>query len=123
MSTSALNQFYLSLPEPEQGCFVALRDFILAQNEHITPEWKYKLPFFYYKGKMLCYLWQHKKHKQPYVSFADGNYMEHPLLLQEDRKRMKLLLIDPNQDIPINLLGALIGEAIEIAESKRQKQK
>lgn len=120
MSTSALTQFYLNLPEPEQSCLVALRDFILVQNEHITPEWKYKLPFFYYKGKMLCYLWQHKTFKKPYVAFADGNLMEHPLLLQEDRKRMKILLIDPNADLPIDLLSSFIQEGIEILEAKKK---
>jgi hypothetical protein len=120
MNISALEQFYLDLDEPDQSCFMALRDFILAQHEHITAEWKYKLPFFYYKGKMLCYLWKHKAFKQPYVAFADGYLMDHPLLLQEDRKRMKILLINPKEDIPIKLIAQFIEAGIKILEAKKK---
>ncbi len=61
-----LDNFYLQQSEPTQGCLLALREIILKQDKNITAELKYGMPFFCYKGKMFCYLWVHKKYKQPY---------------------------------------------------------
>jgi hypothetical protein len=47
-----------------KSCYMELRDIILSQSKHITPELKYGYPVFYYKGKMFCYLWFYKKYQQ-----------------------------------------------------------
>ncbi|RYF13743.1 MAG: DUF1801 domain-containing protein, partial [Flavobacteriales bacterium] len=94
---SELDQFYLKQHEPYQSCLLGLRDIILSVDDEIIPEWKYKLPFFYYRGKMLCYLWIHKKYKQPYIGFVDGNLLDDEDLLVEKRAKMKILLIDYNK--------------------------
>lgn len=112
--TSDLDNFYLKREEPTRGCLLALRDLILNHNHEITAEWKYKLPFFYFKGKMLCYLWIHKKHKNPYIGFVDGNLIDHKDLLQEKRARMKILLIDKNEDIPIKKINYILNQAIRV---------
>ena len=39
--------------------------------------------FFCYKGKMFCYLWVHKKNKQPYLCIVEGKYFDEPFLIQE----------------------------------------
>ncbi len=44
--------------------FLASREIILKQDKDIAPAWKYKTPFFCYKGKMFCYLCFHKKYKK-----------------------------------------------------------
>ena len=111
---SDLDKFYLEKEEMLRDCLLALRDLIVSHNEHITKEWKYKLPFFYFKGKMLCYLWIHKKVKQPYIGFTDGNLIQHPDLLQEKRARMKILLIDPNADLPVDTIRTILTQAIRI---------
>ncbi len=111
---SDLDKFYLEKEETLRDCLLALRDLIVNHNEHITKEWKYKLPFFYFKGKMLCYLWIHKKVKQPYIGFTDGNLIQHPDLLQEKRARMKILLIDPYADLPIDTIRTILTQAIRI---------
>ena len=117
--TSDLDNFYLKQEEPTRGCLLALRDVILKHNYEITAEWKYKLPFFYFKGKMLCYLWIHKKYKQPYIGFVDGNLIDHPDLLQEKRARMKILLINENSDLPIEKINHILTSAIYICSSKK----
>ena len=109
-----LEDFYLQQEEPDRGCLMALRDLILRLDTNITPEWKYKLPFFYYKGKMLCYFWIHKKHKQPYIGFVDGGLINHPDLLQEKRARMKILLVDPNKDINILTITEIMTQALQV---------
>ena len=97
-----LENFYLKQEEPLQSCFLALRDIILAFDDDITPDWKYKLPFFMYKGKMFCYLWKDKKTNEPYISMAKGVQLEHDLLEQGNRTRFKIIRINPDVDIPID---------------------
>mgnify|MGYP003575622307 CR=1 FL=1 len=115
---SELDQFYVEKEEPFRSCMLGLRDIILSIDDHITAEWKYKLPFFYYKGKMLCYLWIHKKFKQPYIGFVDGNLLNDESLLVEKRAKMKILLIDPNDDLPIEKINILITNVLYL----RRKQ-
>ena len=112
--TSELDLFYLKQEEQTRNCLLALKTVILNFDEKITPEWKYKLPFFYYKGKMLCYFWIHKKHKQPYIGFVDGGLINHPDLLQEKRARMKILLVDPNKDINILTITEIMTQALQV---------
>ena len=109
---SDLNQYYESQTPEILDCLNALRHIILNSNQAITEAWKYKMPFFCYNGKMLCYLWIHKKTQQPYIGFVDGKLLNHELLMQEKRSRMKVLLVDLNSDIPIDLIKALITNAI-----------
>ncbi|HRF75635.1 MAG TPA: DUF1801 domain-containing protein, partial [Chitinophagales bacterium] len=110
--------FFLSLPQPTQSTFLALSNIILNHHPSITPEWKYSMPFFYYNGKMLCYLWTNKKTRQPYIGFADGNKMDFPELIQEKRSRMKIFMIDAEKDLPVKKITLLLKMAIEILEKK-----
>ncbi|MEQ1733209.1 MAG: DUF1801 domain-containing protein [Bacteroidia bacterium] len=109
-----IDNFYLQQPEPMQSCLLALRKIILAQNPAITEEWKYKLPCFCINGKMLCYLWIHKKYKQPYVGIVKGNELNYPELLIENRKQIKIMLFNPNQDLPLHKLQIIVQHAISL---------
>ena len=109
-----LDQFYLNLEEPQRSCFEALRDIIISIDDDITPEWKYRLPFFYFRGKMFCYLWKDKKTGEPYIGITKGKELDHPMLEQGDRKRMKILRIDPNEDIPISLIQKVLKSSIAL---------
>lgn len=109
-----LENFYLNQPEPVRSCYLALRDLILAQDSNITNEWKYGSSFFYYKGKMFCYLWFHKKYKQPYLALVEGNRFDEPYLIQEKRSRMKIMLLDPNQDLPIIDIKNILNKALDL---------
>lgn len=109
-----LEQFYESQPPELREVYLALRQIILQQDENITPEWKYKLPFFYYKGKMLCYLWFHKSFKMPYISIMDANLLHDDRLLMEDRKRAGILLIDPNEDLPIDMITEILQNTLDL---------
>ncbi len=109
-----LDNFYLQLDEPNKSCLLALRDIILSQDENITVAWKYKTPFFCYKGKVLCYFWIHKKTKFPYIGIVRGNQMEHPALLLENRSRIKTMLFDPNEDLPLETLEDVLKQALNL---------
>jgi hypothetical protein len=64
---NVLENYYEKLEEPAKSCLLALRTIILNQDKDVSAAWKYGMPFFCYKGKMFCYLWVHKKHRQPYI--------------------------------------------------------
>ena len=105
---NALDNFYLNQSEPNRSVFMALREIILSLDKEMTPEWKYKLPFFYYKKRPFCYLWQDKKTNTPYIGIVRSTNLNHPKLELGTRKKMKIYSINPNKDIDIDeLLGIL----------------
>ena len=107
-----IDNFYLQQDEPIKGCLLALREIILSQDSDITNALKYGMPFFCYKGKMFCYLWVHKKYKQPYIGIVEGKRFDEPFLIQEDRSRMKIMLFDPNKDLPLKTIKTILQKAI-----------
>lgn len=114
MQTTRHDNYYLQQPEPIRGCLLALRKIIMEQDAHITAEWKYGMPFFCYKGKMFCYLWVHKKYKQPYLGMVEGQKLNHPNLIIEKRSRMKIMLFDAALDLPLDVIEDLLNEALNL---------
>lgn len=110
----ALDNFYLRQEESVRGVFLALKALILAQDKEVTSELKYGMPFFCYKGKMFCYLWVNKKTGQPYIGLVEGKYFTQPFLLQEKRSRMKIMLLDPNRDLPVKKIKDIIKQALDL---------
>lgn len=112
-----LDDFYLKQEEPVKGVFLALREIILKQDSEITNVLKYGMPFFCYKGKMFCYLWIHKKHKQPYIGIVEGKHFDESFLLQEARSRMKIMLFNPQEDLPLEQIEMVIEKALNLYKS------
>jgi len=112
-----IDSFYLQLDEPVRGCLLAVRKIILAQDKDVAEAWKYGMPFFCYKGKMFCYLWVHKKYKQPYIGIVEGQRFEHPHLIIEKRSRMKIMLFDPNKDLPVKTITGILQQALHLYKS------
>jgi hypothetical protein len=106
------DNYYLKQEEPYKSCLLALKDIILTLDENITPEWKYGLPFFYYKKKMFCYFWKDRKTQEPYIGVCRGKEIEHPLLEIGNRKRMKIFRVNPNEDIDIKSIKEILIEAM-----------
>lgn len=63
---------------------------------------------------MFCYLWVHKKYKQPYIGIVEGKKINHPKLIHEKRARMKILLFDPEKDVPVRMVGAILKEVLSL---------
>jgi hypothetical protein len=108
-----IDVWYESQPEPAKGCLLALRAHLQQYNPHITEAWKYRMPFFCYDGKMCCYLWVHKQLHQPYLGIVEGKNIHHPLLQVEKRARMKILLIDPALDIPMDTVNNILDKMVK----------
>lgn len=112
MMLRPIDRFFVEKDEPEKSCLQFLRSHLTTFDPHITEEWKYGLPFYCYRGKMFCYLWIHKKYKQPYIGIVEGGRIEHPQLLKEKRARMKVFLVDPLQDVPVKTIDKILKEAL-----------
>lgn len=110
----AQDNFYMQQDEPAKSCLLALKEIILNQDKEITAAWKYGMPFFCYKGKMFCYLWVHKKLKQPYLGIVEGKHIEHPKLIVEKRLRMKIMLFDANKNLPVKTISNILQEVINL---------
>mgnify|MGYP000878007172 CR=1 FL=1 len=106
-----LQEYYFKIQEPERSILLYLRQQILASDpENITETLSFGLPFFKFKKKMLCYFYFSKKHRLHYLSFYHGDRVDHPLLLSEGRKKFKILLLDPEKDIPIDEIHSILKE-------------
>ncbi len=108
------DNYYLKQEEPYKSCLLALKDIILGLDDSITPEWKYGLPFFYYKKKMFCYFWKDKKTQEPYIGITKGSEMEHPLLEAGNRKKMKIFRVNPNEDIDVKSIKEILKTAMTL---------
>jgi hypothetical protein len=115
----AFDNFFLKQDEPAKGCLLAMRDIILAFDDEITSAWKYGMPFFCYKGKMFCYLWVHKKLRQPYIGIVEGRRINHADLIIEGRSRMKIMLLDPDKDLPLRKIKMILTQAIELYKNAK----
>jgi len=112
-----LDDFYLKQEEPTKGVFLALRQIILKQDNNITHVLKYGMPFCCYKEKMFCYLWMHKKYKQPYIGIVEGKHFDESFLIQEARSRMKIMLFDANEDLPLRQIEMVVEKALNLYKS------
>lgn len=112
-----LDKYYFQHAEPIRGCLLALRDIVMQQDKDIVHELKYGMPFFCYKGKMFCYLWVHKKDEQPYLGIVEGKRFDESFLIQEGRSRMKIMMFDPCEDLPLQKIEDIIQKAISFYKS------
>ena len=94
-----------------------MRELILAHDPHIFEGLKYGMPFFLYRKKMFCYLWTRKEIGQPYFGVVEGQRLFHAELVQEDRARMKILLLDPRKPILVRTITVILQEAIALYTS------
>ena len=81
------------------------------------------MPFFCYKGKMFCYLWIDKKTNFPYLGIVEGNKIDHPGLIRDDRLRMKIMKFDPNHDLPLEMILLILDAALNLYISGAVKTK
>jgi hypothetical protein len=109
-----IDLYFLQKDEPVKSCLLFMRQHILSFDSNITEAWKYRMPFFCYKGKMFCYLWVHKTNGLPYIGIVEGLKIEHPDLLIEKRWRMKIMLLDPNVDLPLEIIDSILRKAISL---------
>ena len=103
-----IDNYFLQQSEPLRSYLDALRT-ILLNDEAFSEAWKYRMPFYCINGKMACYLWVDKKTKWPYLGIVEGVEMKDPELVQQKRARMKILLLNPEKDIPVRKIKSILS--------------
>lgn len=112
------DEFYLSKTGAVGACLTALRNIIVSHHEGITETIKYGMPCFCLDKKPLCYLWTDRKTALPYLLFVDGKLMDHPELEQGKRSKMKVFQVDPEADLPMELISMLLNTAIDLKQDR-----
>ncbi|MBC7867511.1 MAG: DUF1801 domain-containing protein [Gloeobacteraceae cyanobacterium ES-bin-316] len=107
-----IDQYFFEQVEPVRSCLLFLRQMLLAHDENITESFKYSMPFYAYNQKRICYLWIHKKYKLPYLGIVDGHKINDPDIIAEKRTRMKILLINPTEDLHVEKLKEILDKII-----------
>lgn len=106
-----IQEYFYRIEEPERSTLLFLRETILTSDpENITETFSFGLPFLKYKKKMLCYFYYSKKYKKHYLSFYHGDKLDYPELTQDGRKKFKILLIDVEEDLPVEFILGLLEE-------------
>jgi hypothetical protein len=59
---------------------------------------------------MLCYFYYSKQHQKHYLSFYHGDRLDYPELLSEGRKKFKILLLNMDDDLPMELIFSILDE-------------
>ena len=114
ISMEDVNNFYLKQEEPNRSCFLAMREIVRKADEEVEETIKYGCPCFMYRGKAFCYLWKDKKTNEPYFLIVEGKHLNHPALEAGDRKRMKILRVNPNEDLLIEIINSVLNEALDL---------
>ncbi|SHF78854.1 DUF1801 domain-containing protein [Dysgonomonas macrotermitis] len=114
MELRPIDSYFLQHNDHINVCLQFLRQHILNLDENISESWKYEMPFFVYKKQMCCYLWVHKKLNQPYIGIVEGALVNNPALIQEGRARMKILLINPYEDLPMETINDILQQMLAI---------
>jgi hypothetical protein len=106
--------FYLKQEEPNRSCFLAMREIVRKSDSEIVETIKYGSPCFVYRGRAFCYLWKDKKTNEPYFLLVEGKRLSNPALEAGDRKRMKVLRVDPNQDLEVTTIISVLQEGLDL---------
>lgn len=118
-----IDNYFFTLPEPEQSCLLFIRQFILDTHQGISEHWHYNTPFYYYRGHWMCYISYNKKSGITYLAFIHGRHLEHKKLLSEGRKQVKVFYLDTAADLDIKSLKIIFRKAILYIDGLPEKKK
>lgn len=110
-----LENYYLKQPEPIQGCLLALKSIILSISKEISHRRAYQIPFFYYKEKKLAFLWVNRKRLLLGI-VTDKSMLEFPEGVRR-KDNYETMIIDPNEDIPLEEIIGMLHRQINLYES------
>lgn len=117
------SSFYFKQEEPNQSCLLAMREIILKADAEVEETIKYGAPCFLFRGKMFCFLWLDRKTDEPYFLMVEGKRLDNPALEAGDRKRMKILRVNPHEDLPIETINSVLNEALALYKNGTIKTK
>lgn len=109
--------YILNQPEPFRSILLHVVAVIEMQLPEVTLEYKWTVPYFYYKKKPFCYLNASHKHQFVDVGFAKGfhlkNNLEH-LIADNGRNTVKSLRYKSLEEVNNDILILVILEASKL---------
>jgi len=114
--------FYESLTDDERQEAHRFRSFILNGFPFITEEYKWRLPYFYYRGRGICFFHCNKTNGL-YLGFAKGQRLidESGLLTGNELKLMKHYLFKSN-NFKEEELRSFIVQSIDIIDAELESK-
>lgn len=114
VTISVYDNFYLSQDDVNQSCLLALRATIMNLDSNVSETLKWGMPCFMYKKKIFCYLSIDRKINEPYILMVEGKYLDHLELEKGNRSRMKIFRVNPNEDLPVDVIESLLNTALDL---------
>lgn len=117
MSMKPTELYILNQPEKYQAILLHIIYVVEQTLPDIKLEYKWKIPYFYYKKKPFCYL--NASHKNDFVDigFAKGFQLKKNLeylIADNGRNTIKSLRYKSIEDVDNDILIAVIKEAITL---------
>ena len=112
-----LEDYYLKHPEPVRGCLFALKQIIMSVSDQVRHERKYQVPFFSYKGKKLGFIWMNRK--KLILGFITDKSVLLPVEGVRLKDQLETIQIDPNADLPKEMIVTKIKELIRLYEKNQ----
>lgn len=97
---NAVEEYYHNLSEHYRATYLYIRELIKKCIPEFEEAKKYGVPFFCLNGKNVIYLYKNEKKKAFYLGFMQGENYNHPSLVFEGRKWVKVFHFDPKGDFP-----------------------
>lgn len=119
-AVKTLEGYYLSKPEPYQGCLLALRGVVLSANPGIEHVRKFQIPFFMYRDKKLAYLWLDKKKLR--MGFCWDKSLQPVVEGVRPKDSYESIIIDPDADIPIDLILEKLNYHLQLIDQASKKK-
>ena len=113
-----LEDYYLKYPEPVRGCLFALKQIVMSVSDQVTHERKYQVPFFSYKGMKLGFLWMNRK--KLILGFVTDKRILPPVDGLRQKDQLEMIQIDPNADLPKEMIVAKLRELIRMYEKTHE---
>lgn len=119
MRSSMVDHYIFKFKEDKRLIFEILRDFIHHKIPDVEESFKWKCPFYSYKG-LLCYLNWDNKAKKVALGFVEGCLMEDSYgVFSTDTKQVKKIFFSSVDELDERILDEYFVQAIEINERKK----
>lgn len=106
--------YILNQPEPFRSILLHVVAVVENNLSEVTLEYKWTVPYFYYKKKPFCYLNASHKHQFVDVGFAKGFHLKNNLenlIADNGRNTVKSLRYKSLEEIDNTVLISVIKEA------------
>ena len=106
---SPLEDYFEALPEDYREVMLVVRDYLRAAPYGFEEKYKWDTPTYYAGGRYVCYLYYRPKARRAYLGFGRAAGIAHPLLLAEGRAQIRILVLDPGEDVPLRAIGEVLA--------------